>query len=141
MIPDFPHNIRIRLAQLKFFYCTLTLLSLCPVGCLSLRFLNWDSQQSRDLAMSGRNKKTLIRPILFLYYEESLVSSNLKSNLLVLILKCTYHICLKLQLFYIKFTKFYIFSRMTKNQLTKTNFGHLVILETILFSMFEKFKR
>ena len=32
--------------------------------------------------MSGRNKKNLIRPILFLYYEESLVSSNLNSNLL-----------------------------------------------------------
>ena len=36
----------------------------------------------RDRAMSGHNKKNLIRPILFLYYEESLVSSNLNSNLL-----------------------------------------------------------
>ena len=36
MIPNFPHNIRIKLAQLNFFCCTLTLLSLCPVGCLSL---------------------------------------------------------------------------------------------------------
>ena len=45
MIPDFPHNIRTRLAQLNFFCCAPTLLSLCPVGCLSLAFLNWDSQQ------------------------------------------------------------------------------------------------
>ena len=45
--------------------------------------LNWDSQQGRDRATLGRNKKFfLIGPILFLYYEESLVSSNLNSNLL-----------------------------------------------------------
>ena len=31
--------------------------------------------------MSGRNKKISIRPFLFLYYEESLVSSNLNSKL------------------------------------------------------------
>ena len=30
-------------------------LSLCPVGCLSSAFLNWDSQQGRDLATSGHN--------------------------------------------------------------------------------------
>ena len=54
MIPDFPHNIRIRLSQLNFFCCVLTLLCLCPVGCLIL---------------------------LYLYYEESLVSSNLNSKL------------------------------------------------------------
>ena len=53
MIPDFPHNIRIRLAQWNFFCCVLTLLCLCSVGCLSL-----------------------------FYCEESLVSSNLNSNLL-----------------------------------------------------------
>ena len=71
MIPDFPHNIRIRLAQLKFFCCPLTLLKLCPVGCLSLAFQNWDSQQGRDLATSGRNRQK---------FEESLVSSNLNSK-------------------------------------------------------------
>ena len=39
MIPDFPLNIRIRLAQLIF--CSpLTLISLCPVSCLSFAFLN-----------------------------------------------------------------------------------------------------
>ena len=31
------------------------LLCLCPVGWLSLAFQNWDSQQGRDLATSGRN--------------------------------------------------------------------------------------
>ena len=44
--------------------------------------LNWDSQQGRDFATSGCNKKKLMGPILFLYYEESLVSSNLNSKLL-----------------------------------------------------------
>ena len=43
---------------------------------------SWDSQQGRDRAMSGRNNFFLIGPILFLYYEESLVSSNLNSKLL-----------------------------------------------------------
>ena len=36
MIPDFPHNIRIRLARLKKNCCLLMLLCLCPVGCLIL---------------------------------------------------------------------------------------------------------
>ena len=58
------------------------LLSICPVGCLSLVFLNYDSQQDRDRATSGCNKKNLIGPILFLYDKESLVLSNLNSNLL-----------------------------------------------------------
>ena len=62
MIPDFPHNIRIRLAKLKLFF----------VAALG-----------RDLATSGRNKKNSIGPILFLYYEESLVSSNLNSKQLM----------------------------------------------------------
>ena len=57
MMPDFPIDIRIRLAELIFFHCTLTLLTLYPVGCLSLEKLNWDSQQGRDLATSGCNKK------------------------------------------------------------------------------------
>ena len=35
------------------------LLCLCPVGCLSLAFLNWDSQQGRDLATSGCNIKKI----------------------------------------------------------------------------------
>ena len=66
----------------NFFCCPLTLLSLYPVGCLSSAFLNWDSQQGRKLATSGRSNKNKISigPILFLYYEESLVSSNLNSK-------------------------------------------------------------
>ena len=45
-----------------------------------LEKLNWDSQQGRDLATSGRNKKNSIGPTFFLYYEESLVSTNLNSK-------------------------------------------------------------
>ena len=67
MIPDFPHNIKIRLAKLKLFFCfILTLLCLCPVGCLS--------------NVRTKQNKILIGPILSLYYEESLVSSNLNSK-------------------------------------------------------------
>ena len=33
------------------------LLCLCPVGCLNLEKVNWDSQQGRDLAISGHNNK------------------------------------------------------------------------------------
>ena len=62
MITGFPHNIRIRLARLKIFF-VLSYVTLL------------------DLAISGCNSK-LIGPILFLYYEDSLVSSNLNSNLL-----------------------------------------------------------
>ena len=40
-----------------------------------------DSQQGSDLATSGCNKTKSIGPILFLHYEESLVSSNLNSKL------------------------------------------------------------
>ena len=52
---DDTHNMKIRLAQLKFFLLR-SELCLCPVGCLSLAFLNWDSQQGRDIATSGHNK-------------------------------------------------------------------------------------
>ena len=41
--------------------------------------LNWDRA---DRVTSGGNKKKFIRPIWFLYYEESLVSSILNSKLL-----------------------------------------------------------
>ena len=37
--------------------CVLTFLCLCPVGYLSLAFLNWNSQQGRGRATSGGNKK------------------------------------------------------------------------------------
>ena len=59
MIPDFPHIIKIRLAPLKLFF----------VG-------SWLCK------VRTKQKKIIMGPILFLYYEESLVSSNLNSNLL-----------------------------------------------------------
>ena len=62
-IPYIPHNIRIRLAWLKFYFV-----------------VSWDSQQGRYFAKTERNKKNSIGPILFLYYEESLESSNLNSK-------------------------------------------------------------
>ena len=74
MIPDFPHNIKIRLAWLNFFLFP-------PDVALSLPCC-WDSQKGRDRATSGRNKQNSIGPILFLYYKESLLSSNLNSKLL-----------------------------------------------------------
>ena len=50
------------------------------VGCLSSAFLNWDSQQGRDYSNTRmQQNKISTRPILFLYYEESL---NLNSKLL-----------------------------------------------------------
>ena len=59
MIPDFPHIIKVRLAPLKIFFVV------------------------PDFAKSGHNnKKNSMGPFLFLYYEESLVSSNLNSKVL-----------------------------------------------------------
>ena len=43
---------------------------------------SWRCSVSALLAISDATKLFLIRPILFLYYEENLVSSNLNSNLL-----------------------------------------------------------
>ena len=65
MIPGFPHSIRIRLAGLKTFF----LLPGQPTG-------------QRQSNVRKEQNIVLIRPILFLHYEESLVSSNLNSNLL-----------------------------------------------------------
>ena len=56
----------------------------CPI-CIAefLEKLTWDSQQCRERTTSGCNKKKIsIMPIFFLYYEESLVSSNFNSSLL-----------------------------------------------------------
>ena len=55
--------------------------SICPVGCLSLAFVNWHSQQG--LSNVRTQQKKSIGPILFLYHEESLVSSNLNKTILV----------------------------------------------------------
>ena len=40
----------------KNFFCVLTLLFLCPVGCLSLEKFGWNSKQGRDRETSGSNK-------------------------------------------------------------------------------------
>jgi hypothetical protein len=58
MIPDFPHNIKIRLAPLK------------------------KKMLHPDFATSGHNKKVFDGANLIFHYEESLVSSNLNSKLL-----------------------------------------------------------
>ena len=56
---DFPHNIRI-IGPIEIFVCCfLTLLSLCPLGCLSLEKINKDSLQGRALATSGCNEKKI----------------------------------------------------------------------------------
>ena len=67
MIPDFPYNIRIRLAWLKIFCCCLSLAETANRA---------ETEQRQDAT------KKIIEPILFLYYEESLLSSNLNSKLL-----------------------------------------------------------
>ena len=73
------------------FCCPLTLLSLCSVGCLSLAFLNWDSQRGRDLAMSGGNKQKfqlcqsysyIIRKV---WYPQIWIQNNLGFMVLILI--------------------------------------------------------
>jgi hypothetical protein len=80
MMPDFPHNIRVRFVRLNFFLLHPDVAPSLPCW---LSQLNCDIQQGRDRATSGRNKKNVIRPILFLYYEESLVLSNLNSKQLM----------------------------------------------------------
>ena len=57
-------------------------LSLCPAGCLSLEKLNWDSQQGRDLATSGRNKKISIGPV---WYHQIWIQTYLGFMVLILI--------------------------------------------------------
>ena len=67
------------------------LLSLCPVGCLSSAFLNWDSQQGRDLATSGGNKQKIkfcqsysyiIRKV---WYHQIWIQNNLGFMVLILL--------------------------------------------------------
>ena len=79
-----------------FVCCVLTLLSLCPVGCLSLEKLNWDSQQVRDLATSGRNKQKfqlgqsysyIMRKV---WYHQIWIQNNLGFMVLILMYISTY---------------------------------------------------
>ena len=87
MIPDFPHNTCI---TLKKKCCALTLIS------LSLAFLNWDSQQASNLAMSERNKQTfplrqsysyIIRKV---WYHQIWIQNNLGFKVLILIKNAIY---------------------------------------------------
>ena len=81
MITDFPHNIRIRLAQLKKNM-------LRPDVALSQPFLLSQFSKAKLRQPTGQKRsnvreqqtKISIGPILFLYYEESLLSSNLNSK-------------------------------------------------------------
>ena len=70
MIPDFPHNTRIRLAQLNFFL-------LRPDVAKSLALLTVSVQlrhpTGQRLSNVRTQQKKSIGPILFLYYEESQV--------------------------------------------------------------------
>ena len=54
MIPDFPHNIRIRLAQLKKMFHPDVALSL-PVGCLSLAETANKGQRQSNIRMQKKN--------------------------------------------------------------------------------------
>ena len=60
MIPDFPIDIRIRLAELKKKCCFLTLLIFCPVGLLSFaetanRAENKQSQEATNFFFNSAN--------------------------------------------------------------------------------------
>ena len=65
----------------------MTLLCLCPVGCLSLeKKLNWDSQQSRDRATSGCNKKNfnLSNLILIFWGKSGIIKLEFKPTMVSL---------------------------------------------------------
>ena len=76
MIPDIPHNIRIRLARLKKEFHPDVALSQFRKAKLR------QATGQRQSNVRKQQKKISIGPILFLCYEESLVSSNLNSKLL-----------------------------------------------------------
>ena len=52
LIPDFPHNIRIRLAHLEKKCCVLTLFCLCLFGCLSLAVRKQQKQNQLNQSYS-----------------------------------------------------------------------------------------
>ena len=62
MIPDFPIDIRIRLAELIFFCCFLTLLIFCPVGLLSFAEIanRAENQQTQEVTKNNFNSADLI---------------------------------------------------------------------------------
>ena len=81
MIPDFPINIRIRLAKLKFFLLHPDVAKALPCWMSQFRKAKLRQLTGQKLRnVRGEQKTISIGPILFLYYEESLVSSNLNSK-------------------------------------------------------------
>ena len=81
MIPDFPHNIRIRSAQLNFFLLRPDVAKSLPCWLSQFSFSKLRQPTGQRLSnVRTQQTKISIGPILFLYYEESLVSSNLNSK-------------------------------------------------------------
>ena len=81
MIPDFPHNIRIRLAQLKFFLLPPDIAKSLPCWLSQFSFSKLRQPTWQRLSNIRRQQTQIsIGPILILYYEESLVSPNLNSK-------------------------------------------------------------
>ena len=85
MIPDFHHNIRIRLVRLIFFCCF-------PDFALSLPWwqFSWASQQGRHRARAGCNKIILNGPIfsyimMKVWYHQIWIQNNLGFIVLILI--------------------------------------------------------
>ena len=122
MMPDFPHNIRIRLARLKNF---LVASWCCSVSALLavLAKLRQPTGQ-RESNIRTKQKKNIIGPILFLYYEESLASSNFNSKLFrflcvrpnvnILYFHCLVFFCLYLFITKSKLKGFKLFKRKCK---------------------------
>jgi hypothetical protein len=82
-IPDFPHNIRIRLAQLNFLLFHPDVAKSLPCWLSQFRKARLRQPTGQRLSNIRTQQKIFsIGQILFLYYEESLVSSNFNSNLL-----------------------------------------------------------
>ena len=75
MIPDFPHSIRIRLAQLNFFLLRPDVAKFLPCWLSQFSFSKLRQPTGQRLSnVRTKQTKISIGPILFLYYEESLVS-------------------------------------------------------------------
>ena len=109
MIPDFPYNIRIRLAQLDFFLRPDVAKSLPCVA-----FLNRDSQQGRDLATSGCNKKSM-GPIFFytmrkVWYHQIWIQ-NYFSFIVLILMYVAFEIGLNMSFEPIVHTRFYACSK------------------------------
>ena len=87
MIPDFSIDIRIRLAELKFFMLLPVFANFLP--CWLAQFC-WDSQQGRELAKSGSNKRKFQFCQSYFYvnrkvwYNQILIPNNLGFMVLIL---------------------------------------------------------